>query len=104
MLEGLRSTDAGEQRRAAQAGMVAAFGVFTQGIAEIIAEYIGDDEIASLIVSRDLTVTAPAAPATTTTTRAPATTTTTEAPATTTTTSQATTTTTEAPVTTRPSS
>ena len=103
MLEGLRSTDAGEQRHAAQAGMVAAFGVFTQGIAEIIAEYIGDDEIASLIVSRDLTVTAPAAPVTTTTTtRAPATTTTSQA-TTTTTTSQATTTTTEAPATTKPS-
>lgn len=88
MLEGLRSTDTGEQRQAAQVGMVAAFGVFVESIDEVISEYIGDDEITALIVSRNLLAPAPAGPddTTTTTTEAPATTTTTEAPATTTTT------------------
>ncbi len=60
MLNGLQSADTGEQRQAAQVGLVAAFGVFVEGIDELIAEFIGDAEITALIVSRSLTVTAPA--------------------------------------------
>jgi len=115
MLEGLRSTDTGEQRQAGQTRLIAAFGVLTEGVNEIVTEYIGDAEIAAMIVDRDLTATPPvpttttttttrAAATTTTTTEATATTTTTEAPATTTTTEAETTTTTEAPSTTKPSS
>ena len=79
MLNGLQSADTGEQRQAAQVGLVAAFGVFVEGIDELIAEFIGDAEITALIVSRSLTVTAPAGsdgsartePTTTTTTTEP---------------------------------
>ena len=60
MLSGLQSADTGEQRQAAQVGLVAAFGVFVEGIDELIAAFIGDAEITALIVSRNLTVTAPA--------------------------------------------
>lgn len=108
MLEGLQSADTGEQRQAAQVRLTAASGVFVEGIEGIIAEYIGDDEITAMIVSRDPVV--PEAPpvTTTTTTEAPATTTTTAAADTTTTTSTtaapADTTTTTATPTTRPSS
>ena len=60
MLAGLQSADTGEQRQAAQVGLNAAFGVFKEGIDAIIAEYIGDEEITALIVSRDLTAPGPA--------------------------------------------
>ena len=60
MLAGLQSPDTGEQRRAAQAGLAAAFGVFTEAINRVIAEFIGDEDITALIVSRSLTVPAPA--------------------------------------------
>ncbi|MCE2528193.1 MAG: hypothetical protein J4G00_11805, partial [Actinomycetia bacterium] len=60
MLAGLQSADTGEQRQAAQVGLNAAYGVFIEGIDAIIAEYIGDDEITALIVSRNLTAPAPA--------------------------------------------
>lgn len=59
MLAGLQSSDTGEQRQAAQVGLNAAFGVFKEGIDAIIAEYIGDEEITALIVSRDLTAPGP---------------------------------------------
>ncbi|MCQ3805429.1 MAG: hypothetical protein KTV45_15270 [Acidimicrobiia bacterium] len=62
MLAGLQSADTGEQRQAAQVGLNAAYGVFIEGIDAIIAEYIGDDEITALIVSRNLTAPAPADP------------------------------------------
>ncbi len=100
MLDGLQSTDSGEQRQAGLVALVAATGVFTEGVDEIITEYIGDEEITDMIVSRDLTAPAPTTTTTaptTTTTRAAATTTTT---APTTTTTAATTTTTVAPTTT----
>jgi hypothetical protein len=69
MLAGLQSTDTGQQRQAAQIGLNAAFGVFTEGIDAVIAEYIGDDEIIGLIMSRDQTSAAPtdSEPTTTTT-------------------------------------
>ena len=99
MLDGMRSTDTGEQRRNAQVALNAAYGVFTSGIDEVIAEYIGDARITAMIVSR--TPAAPEEPpaTTTTTTEAPATTTTTQV-TTTTTSAPVTTTTTEAPATT----
>ncbi len=59
MLAGLQSSDSGEQRRSAQVGLNAAYGVFVEGIDRIIAEYIGDEEITALIVARTLTVPAP---------------------------------------------
>ena len=55
MLAGLQSSDTGEQRRAAKVALNAAFGVFKEGMDSVIAEYIGDDEITALIVSRGLT-------------------------------------------------
>ena len=54
MLAGLQSTDAGEQRQAAQVGLNAAWGVFLESVDAVIAEYIGDEEIAALIVSREM--------------------------------------------------
>nr|MDE0501141.1 hypothetical protein [bacterium] len=54
MLAGLQSTDTGEQRQAAQVGLNAAWGVFLEGVDAVIAEYIGDEEIAALIVSREM--------------------------------------------------
>lgn len=68
MLAGFRSTDTGEQRQAALVGLSAAWGVFVEGIDAVIAEYIGDEEIAALIVSRDMRVPAPQWPEATTTT------------------------------------
>ena len=60
MLAGLQSTDTGEQRQAAQVSLNAAYGVFVGSIDEIIAEYIGDDEVTALIVSRGVPAPAPA--------------------------------------------
>ena len=54
MLAGLQSADTGEQRQAAQVGLNAAWGVFLEGVDAVIAEYIGDEEIAALIVSREM--------------------------------------------------
>ena len=68
MLTGLRSSDAGQQRQAAQVGLVAAFGVFVEAMDRVIAEFIGDEEVTALIVSRNLTVPLPAGSDTTTTT------------------------------------
>ncbi len=68
MLAGLRSSDAGQQRQAAQVGLVAAFGVFVEAMDRVIAEFIGDEEITALIVSRNLTVPRPTGSDTTTTT------------------------------------
>ena len=68
MLTGLRSSDAGQQRQAAQAGLVAAFGVFVEAMDRVIGKFIGDEEITALIVSRNLTVPRPADSDTTTTT------------------------------------
>ena len=60
MLAGLQSTDSGQQRQAAQVGLNAAHGVFVESIDDIIAEYIGDDEITALIVNRGAPAPAPA--------------------------------------------
>ena len=68
MLTGLQSSDAGQQRQAAQVGLVAAFGVFVESMDQVIAEFIGDEEITALIVSRNLTVPRPVGSDTTTTT------------------------------------
>ena len=54
MLAGLQSADTGEQRQEAQVGLNAAWGVFLEGVDAVIAEYIGDEEIAALIVSREM--------------------------------------------------
>ena len=54
MLAGLQSADTGEQRQGAQVGLNAAWGVFLEGVDAVIAEYIGDEEIAALIVSREM--------------------------------------------------
>ena len=54
MLAGLQSADTGEQRQAAQVGLNAAWGIFLEGVDAVIAEYIGDEEIAALIVSREM--------------------------------------------------
>ena len=68
MLAGLQSPDTGEQRQAAQLGLAAAFGVFVEAVDRVIAEYIGDEDITALIVSRNLTVPRPVGSDTTTTT------------------------------------
>ena len=68
MLTGLRSSDAGQQRQAAQAGLITAFGVFVEAMDRVIGKFIGDEEITALIVSRDLTVPRPADSDSTTTT------------------------------------
>ena len=60
MLAGLQSPDTGEQRQAAQLGLAAAFGVFVEAVDLVIAEYIGDEDITALIVSRTMTVPPPA--------------------------------------------
>ena len=68
MLAGLQSADTGEQRLAAQVGLNAAWGVFLEGVDAVIAEYIGDEEIAALIVSREMRLPEPPWPDTTPTT------------------------------------